>query len=117
MKRASGARLRILLTLLPGCLLACALACVKLSQNPQLSPSQALGHQPPQVMPARPRLDLNTATARQLEALPGIGEALAARIVEHRQRYGRFRRAEHLIMVRGMSDRRFRKLRELVEAS
>jgi competence protein ComEA len=68
-------------------------------------------------MPARPRLDLNTATARQLEALPGIGEALAARIVEHRQRYGRFRRAEHLIMVRGMSDRRFRKLRELVEAS
>jgi competence protein ComEA len=52
-----------------------------------------------------------------LEALPGIGEALAARIVEHRQRYGRFRRAEHLIMVRGMSDRRFRKLRELVEAS
>ncbi len=116
MKQSSGARLRILLTLLPVCLFSCTQACVKLSQNIQLSSPQA-AQNGPQVTHARPRLDLNTATAHELEALPGIGEALAARIVEHRQRYGRFRRAEHLIMVRGMSDRRFRKLRELVEAS
>jgi competence protein ComEA len=43
--------------------------------------------------------------------LPGIGPGLAMRIIEHRQRYGRFRRAEHLIMVRGLSDERFRVLR------
>ena len=39
---------------------------------------------------------------------------MAARIIEHREKYGPFRRPEHLIMVRGMSDRRFRALREFI---
>jgi DNA uptake protein ComE-like DNA-binding protein len=39
---------------------------------------------------------------------------LAARIVEHRQRYGRFRRVEHLLMVRGISERRFRAMSALL---
>ena len=61
-----------------------------------------------------PLVNLNTASRDELEKLPGIGPGLAARIVEHRERYGRFRRAEHLIMVRGLSDRRFRAMRSLV---
>lgn len=60
------------------------------------------------------QLNINTASARELETLPGIGKALAARIIEHRERYGPFRRTEHLIMVRGISDRRFRELRDLI---
>ena len=60
-------------------------------------------------------VDLNTATRHELEKLPGIGEGLAARIIEHRKRHGPFRRAEHLIMVRGISDRRFRQLRPFVK--
>ncbi|OLE54605.1 MAG: hypothetical protein AUG51_07415 [Acidobacteria bacterium 13_1_20CM_3_53_8] len=63
---------------------------------------------------SHPLININTATADELERLPGIGAALAARIVEHRERYGRFRRAEHLLMVRGISDRRFRELRALI---
>jgi competence protein ComEA len=51
-----------------------------------------------------------------MEALPGIGKALAARIVEHREEFGPFRRAEHLIVVHGISDRRFRVLQDLVTA-
>jgi competence protein ComEA len=51
-----------------------------------------------------------------LEKLPGIGQALAARIVEHRQRYGRFRRIEHLLAVRGISERRFRAVSALLTA-
>jgi competence protein ComEA len=65
-------------------------------------------------MPQGPRLDLNTATAEEIERLPGIGTVLAARIVSHRERYGNFRRPEHLIMVRGLSDERFRRIREFI---
>jgi len=59
-------------------------------------------------------VNLNTATRAELEKLPGIGEGLAARIVEHREQYGAFRRIEHLIMVRGISERRFEQLRAFV---
>src|SRR5436190_11401619 len=61
-----------------------------------------------------PRININTASAEELEKLPGIGKALAARIVEHREKYGPFRKPEHLIIVRGISDKRFRALRELI---
>ena len=63
---------------------------------------------------ATQRLNINTASAKELETLPGIGRGLAERIVEHRQRYGPFRRPEHLMMVRGISETRFRALRQLV---
>jgi len=63
-----------------------------------------------------PRININRASAKDLEALPGIGKGLAERIVEHREKYGPFRRAEHLISVRGISDRRYRALRDLVTA-
>ena len=60
------------------------------------------------------RININTAPIRELEKLPGIGKGLAERIVEHRERFGPFRRTEHLIIVRGLSDRRFRALRDLI---
>jgi competence ComEA-like helix-hairpin-helix protein len=60
------------------------------------------------------RVNINTAPAADLEKLPGIGRALAARIVEHREKYGPFRRPEHLIIVRGISERRFRALQNLI---
>ncbi|HEX8560888.1 MAG TPA: helix-hairpin-helix domain-containing protein [Pyrinomonadaceae bacterium] len=63
-----------------------------------------------------PKISINDASREELERLPGVGPALAARIVEHRERYGRFRRAEHLLLVRGVSERRFRQLRHLVTA-
>lgn len=60
------------------------------------------------------RININTASAKELEDLPGIGKGLADRIVEHRERYGPFRKAEHLIIIRGISDARFRALRDLI---
>lgn len=54
---------------------------------------------------ARGRLDLNTATAEELDALPGIGPVLAARIVEHRRQHGAFRSVQELLSVQGIGPR------------
>ncbi|GIU88433.1 MAG: hypothetical protein KatS3mg009_2948 [Acidimicrobiia bacterium] len=59
-------------------------------------------------------LNLNTATAAQLEELPGIGPALAAAIVAERERRGGFARVEDLRAVRGIGEQRFADLRGLV---
>jgi len=61
-----------------------------------------------------PLININTASPEELERLPGIGKALAARIVAHRKLYGRFRRTEHLLVVQGISDRRFQAMRDLI---
>ncbi|MBK9314867.1 MAG: helix-hairpin-helix domain-containing protein [Acidobacteria bacterium] len=63
---------------------------------------------------ARGKISLNTATAAELEALPGIGLVLAARIVEHRRVHGPFKRIEDVIIVRGMSAARFRRIARLI---
>jgi len=80
----------------------------------QTSQTQADVQQPTTSPQINQRININTASARELETLPGIGKALAARIIEHREKYGPFRRSEHLIMVRGISDTRFRGLRDLI---
>lgn len=60
-------------------------------------------------------VNLNTATAEELEKLPRIGKETAQKIIEHRENHGRFRRAEHLILVKGMSDKKFREIRNFVK--
>lgn len=59
-------------------------------------------------------VNINTASAEELELIPHIGEKLALRIVEHRERYGPFQKPEHLILVSGISDARFREMRDLI---
>jgi competence protein ComEA len=59
-------------------------------------------------------ININAADADELEKLPGIGETLAARIVEFRKANGSFRRVEHLMLVDGMSEAKFKKIKELV---
>ena len=55
-------------------------------------------------------VNLNTATAAQLETLPGIGPGMANRILEYRRKHGPFKRPQDLIIVRGISAKRFRLL-------
>lgn len=66
-----------------------------------------------QTMASTP-VNLNTASAAQLEALPGIGKAMADRIVEYRQKNGSFKKAEDLMNVRGIGEKNFLKLKPLV---
>ncbi|SET40530.1 helix-hairpin-helix domain-containing protein [Geodermatophilus poikilotrophus] len=60
------------------------------------------------------RVDLNAATAADLDALPGIGPVLAQRIVEHRERSGPFRSVEQLDDVPGIGPTTYAELAELV---
>lgn len=50
------------------------------------------------------RLDVNTASAQDLEGLPGIGEKLAARIVAYRKKHGRFANVGALRSVPGITE-------------
>jgi competence protein ComEA len=59
-------------------------------------------------------LNLNMASTRELEALPGIGPALAKKIVEFREKKGGFKRIEELLAVPGISEKRWRVLKGLV---
>ena len=60
------------------------------------------------------RININTATAEELEALPGVGEVTAARIIAHREENGPFRSIDDLIHVPGIADRTIDEFRELV---
>lgn len=60
-------------------------------------------------------VNINTANAYELEKLPRIGSETAQKIIEHREKYGAFRRTEELILVRGMSDKKFREIKNLVK--
>lgn len=55
-------------------------------------------------------ININTATARELEALPGIGPALAQRIVDYRAANGPFRTTEELIKVKGIGESKMKDL-------
>jgi competence protein ComEA len=63
--------------------------------------------------PAGGPLDLNTATAEQLDTLPGVGEVTAGRIVAYRTAHP-FTSVDELLEVPGIGQRRFEQLKDLV---
>jgi comEA protein len=69
------------------------------------SPTKGDGNAAPAV------INLNTATAEQLDSLPGIGAKVAARIIEYRQKNGPFRKIEDLMNVRGIGEKAFLKMK------
>jgi competence protein ComEA len=56
-------------------------------------------------------VNINTATAAELDALPGIGAKTAALIIEYRQKNGPFKKIEELMNVRGVGEKNFLKLK------
>jgi len=59
-------------------------------------------------------VNINTASATDLEALPGIGAKTAARIIEYRQKNGPFKKVEELMNVRGIGEKNFLKLKNQI---
>lgn len=86
-----------------------ALVVLMLGVPPLQAQSPAKGDAKPAVM-----VNVNTATATELDALPGIGAATAARIVEYRQKNGPFKKVEELMNVQGVGEKSFLKLRSQI---
>ena len=61
------------------------------------------------------KININTAREDQLQMLPGIGAALARRIVDYRHENGPFKALEDLQDVNGLTAKRFGRIKELIE--
>ena len=60
-------------------------------------------------------LNLNTATAKDLQVLPGIGPKIADRIVKYREKNGPFSSVDDLKAVKGIGDKKLEKIRPFLK--
>ena len=71
--------------------------------------------QPPSNQPASGgQVNINTADSAALESLPGIGPALAQRIIDYRQEHGPFAQIEDVMDVSGIGPATFEKMQDLI---
>ncbi len=68
-----------------------------------------------QILPSDSAININTGNVEVLQKLPHVGEKTALNIIEFRQKFGSFRKPEHLLLVRGISDKHFREMRKLIK--
>ena len=61
-----------------------------------------------------PQININTATAQQLQLLPGIGETLARRIIDYRETNGDFKSTEELMNVTGIGEKIFDSINDYI---
>ncbi|MGB3081643.1 MAG: ComEA family DNA-binding protein [Candidatus Omnitrophota bacterium] len=61
------------------------------------------------------RVNVNTASAEELKAIPGIGEKSAAKIIEYRDAHGGFEVESDLLNVKGMGKKKLEKIREYIK--
>jgi competence ComEA-like helix-hairpin-helix protein len=88
---------------------ACLLICCGQKNAKQVLPVQN------QEKSSESAININTASVKELEKLPHVGPKTALEIIRHREQFGKFRKPEYLILVRGISDKGFREIRNLVK--
>ena len=95
-------------------LLACLSTSCSLSDPPSIATVSLA--QPQDLAPPRSRhvVNINTATVAELEQLPGITTGLAERIIAFREKNGSFRRSEHLLLVRGFTEKHFQQIKDSI---
>ncbi|MCC3863318.1 helix-hairpin-helix domain-containing protein [Terrisporobacter petrolearius] len=60
------------------------------------------------------QININTATIEELDTLPGVGEATANKIVNHRGESGDFKSIEEIKNVNGIGDKKFEDMKDLI---
>jgi len=63
---------------------------------------------------ADPKVNINTAASEELQKLPRVGPAVAQRILDYRKENGNFKRIEDIMKVRGIGEKVFGQIRELI---
>lgn len=61
------------------------------------------------------KININKANQEELTTLPGIGEALANRIINYRQQHGSFKNVDEIRNVSGIGEKKFEDLKDLIE--
>lgn len=67
------------------------------------------------VQTSKDAININRADIKEFLQLPSIGPVLAKNIVDHRSKHGAFRRPELLLLVDGISDKRYRAVRKYIK--
>lgn len=63
---------------------------------------------------ATKKVNINSASVKELQTLPQIGVAVAQRIVDFREKHGKFSKIEEIMKVKGIGEKTFLKLKPLI---
>lgn len=85
-------------------------------QKTDLTVEQTTGGFSDRAQSERLLIDINRATAEELELLPGLGPALSRRVVEYRKINGPFARIEDLVRVQGIGPITLQRIKDQISA-
>lgn len=84
------------------------------SQQLAQSGGQSVSGVPTGTIKGDTTVSLNSATAEELDTLPGVGPAMASKIIDYREKNGGFKTTDEIKLVPGIGDKSFERLKDLI---